>query len=143
MEESDYYYESKQKAIDQCLFLNFSHRVEGKRFGVVKFVTGGYGVTRILLNNEEQRQLKFERLPQNYVKMEYTHIQSIREDIDPLDHWEGICGTFSTLDGEYLRFLLHYNVPLEKLIRYELSARGYDRDHKWCGFEKARAIWLE
>jgi len=143
MEENDYYFESKQKAIDQCLYLNFSHRVEAKRFGVVKFVTRDYGVTPILLDNEEQLSLSFQKLPQDHSKMDYIHIQSIREDGDPLDHWEGICGIFSTLDGEYLRFLLHYKIPLEKLIRYELAIRGYDRDHKWCGFEKARAIWLE
>jgi len=143
MEKNDFYYESKQKAIDQALWLNFSHRVENKRFGVVKFVTGDYGVTPILLHNEEQRKLQFEKLPQGYTDMDYTNIQHIREDQDPLNHWEGLYGAFATLDGEYLRFLLHYNIPLEKLIRYELAARGYDRDHKWCGFDKARAIWLE
>jgi len=29
------------------------------------------------------------------------------------------------------------------LIRYELAARGYDKDHKWVGFEKAEEVWLE
>jgi len=142
MEPSDFYYENKQKAIDQCMWLNFSYRVEGKRFGVVKFVTGGYGVTPYLPETP-RRKLKFEKLPQDYEDWEYTHIQSIREDAEPLDHWEGICGTFATLDGEYLRFLLYYKIPLEKLIRYELACRGYDRDHQWCGFDKAKAIWLE
>jgi len=143
MVENDFYFESKQKAIDQCLWLNFSHRVEGKQFGVVKFVTGDYGVTPILLDNEEQRKLHFVKLPQGYDQWNYSHIQYIQEDQERLDHWESICGTFATLDGEYLRFLLHYYVPLEKLIRYELARRGYDREHRWCGFEKARAIWLE
>ncbi|MFC4634637.1 hypothetical protein ACFO3O_12000 [Dokdonia ponticola] len=39
--------------------------------------------------------------------------------------------------------ILAYDIPLEKLIRYSLSARGYDKDHKWVGFNKAKDIWLE
>ena len=142
MENSDHYYDSKQKAIDQCLYLNFSHRVEGKRFGVVKFVTGGYCVTPYIPETPG-RSLQFEKLPEGYADMDYTHISEIASDGEPLLHWEEIRGRLATLHGEHLRFILHYNVPLEKLIRYELASRGYDRDHKWCGFERARAIWLE
>lgn len=50
---------------------------------------------------------------------------------------------FSIADGEVLRFILALNIPLEKFIRYELAARGYDEDHKWVGFPQAKKIWLK
>lgn len=49
---------------------------------------------------------------------------------------------FSVQDGEILRFILKYQVPLERLIRFELAARGFDKDHIWGGLEKAEKIWL-
>jgi hypothetical protein len=50
---------------------------------------------------------------------------------------------FSIANGELLRFILAYNIPLEKLIRYSLSARGYDKNQHWVGFNKAKEIWLQ
>ncbi|GGG24911.1 hypothetical protein GCM10011344_26950 [Dokdonia pacifica] len=52
-------------------------------------------------------------------------------------------GTFGTLNGELLRFILVNNIPLEKPIRYSLSARGYDKEMKWVGFNNAKEIWLK
>lgn len=67
----------------------------------------------------------------------------MRMDKEPLPHLSEIIGTFSVMDGELLRFILHAKIPLEKLIRYELAMRGHDKNHRWCGFEKAEEIWLE
>ena len=75
--------------------------------------------------------------------MTYKHIASIGMDEDPLKHWEEIRRMVSVVDGEILRFVLAKNVPLEKLIRFELACRGYDKDHKWVGFEKAQKVWLK
>ena len=49
----------------------------------------------------------------------------------------------SEMDGEILRFILKYKMPIERFIRYELASRGYDENHQWVGFEKAKAIWLQ
>jgi hypothetical protein len=49
----------------------------------------------------------------------------------------------STSDDEILRFILENKIPLDRIIRHELALRGYDKDHRWCGFDKARFIWLE
>ena len=64
-------------------------------------------------------------------------------DNDPLPHWENIIGMISVMDGEVLRYLLHSKLPIEKLIRFELAGRGYDENHRWCGFDKANDIWLK
>ena len=82
-------------------------------------------------------------LPKDYSQMNYTQIRYIRMDDNPLPHWEELIGFFATMDGELLRFMLHAKIPLEKLIRYELAIRGFDKNHIWCGFEKAENIWLK
>jgi len=41
------------------------------------------------------------------------------------------------------RFILHYGIPLERFIRYELACRGHNKEHQWCGYEKAKEIWLK
>jgi len=80
------------------------------------------------------------------LRFDYYHLLDIRfitMDEDPLMHWEEIKGLFSSMHGEVLRFILAYQVPLEKLIRFELAARGHDENHNWCGFDKAEEIWLK
>ena len=69
--------------------------------------------------------------------------QGIFADRNPLWFWEELKGMFSTANGELLRYILAYDIPLEKLIRYSLSARGYDKEMQWVGFNKAKEIWLE
>ena len=84
-----------------------------------------------------------ETLPTDYSEMAYIDIQHIRMDNDPLPHWEEIAGMISVAHGETLRFILSANIPLERFIRYELASRGYDKDFRWVGFEKAGKIWLQ
>ncbi len=75
--------------------------------------------------------------------MTYEHIVTIGMDRDPLRHWEEIRGMFTTMEGDLLRFIIEKKIPWEKIIRYELACRRHDKDHKWCGFEKAKEIWLK
>ncbi len=131
---------NKQKALDDVLWLNFEFRTSGDSFGAVK------SKDDYLVTNKKHRSLSnrtFEVLPKDYSNMDYEHIQQIASDEDPLLHWEEIRGMFSVLDGEILRYILHVKIPLEKFIRHELASRGFDKDHKWCGFEKAEEIWLK
>ena len=109
--------------------------------GVIESTGDGY-----IIVHPEHSTFKgeaFEKLPTDYGDMSYKHIASIRMDEDPLKHWEEIRGMVSVIKGELLRFILEKNIPLNKLIRYELACRGYDKDHKWCGFEKAKEVWLK
>jgi len=78
----------------------------------------------------------------DYSNMSYEDIGRIAQEFDPLPFWEKIRGMVALIDGETLRYILYAQIPLEKFIRFELAARGFDEKHRWCGFEKAEEIWL-
>ena len=143
MKEDDYLdvFESKQRAIDHCLWLNFKYRIAQIRFGVIPHPNRMWAVCEEATANEIGTQF-LDILPQDYSEMSYDDIRHIRMDKNVLFHWEHIIGMFSVADGEILRYILHAKIPLEKLIRHELAGRGYDENHRWCGFEKAQEIWL-
>lgn len=133
-------FHDRQKAIDQAMWLSFVHRTKGWTFGVVQSVEGGWFVTERTHPSFDESD--FTSLPKDCANMDYNHIKRIGMDTEPLEHWEEIKGMFSVANGETLRFILHNSVPLERIIRFELAARGYDKDHRWVGFEKAKEIWL-
>lgn len=134
-------HEDEHKACDQAIWLNFEHRLTHQRFGAIKGSTGKFYV--VSRDHPSFYGEKFKKLPKSYRKLSYSHIQEIAMDHDPLPFWETIRGMVSTVDGETLRFILRYQIPLEKFICFELAARGYDIDNRWCGFEKAKEIWLK
>lgn len=130
-----------QKALDEVLWINFRHRTTDYRVGVIESTSGGYIIAHPDHSTFEGGH--FEELPSDYSDMTYKHIASIGMDEEPLKHWEEIRGMFSNIEGELLRFTIEKKIPLEKIIRYELACRGYDKDHKYCGFDKAKEVWLE
>ena len=132
---------NKEKAIDFAVWKNFKHRVDGKRFGVIQSVEGDF----LIVSPDHPTFIgeAFETLPDHYADMDYKHIRNIGMDVDPLHHFAEIKGSIATLDGEILRFILKYKIPLKKLIRYELACRGYNENHQWVGFDKAEDIWLK
>lgn len=136
------FFDSKVKAIDHCKWLNFKYRIAKIRFGVIHGPDNNWAVL------EEATALELEMpfldiLPKDYSEMSYKHLDSIRQDKDPLPHWESITGMLAVMDGEILRFVLKNQVPIDRLIRHELALRGFDENHRWCGFNKAREIWLK
>lgn len=132
---------SRQKALDQAVWLNFENRLRNNRFGAIQGVAGQYLI--MPTDHPSFEGEAFETLPDSYKSMDYEQIQGIAMDPEPLPFWESILGMFSTIDDEVLRFILRYHVPLSTFIRFELAARGYDRDNRFCGFEQARKIWFE
>jgi hypothetical protein len=132
-------HESLQRAIDIALWMTFKYRMQNRNYVIIQDKkTKQYQV----VTKERRRKGSYIATPADYSQMSYAHIQAIRSEFEPLDHWEEIVGLFCATHGEILRFILHYQVPLEKIIRYELASRGYDKNHQWIGFDKARAIWL-
>lgn len=130
---------SKQRAIDYALWMNFKMPNEPP-YGVVESSEGVHLVVSSKhLSFEED---EFEELPESHENMDYRHIRSIFIAKDPLDHWVQVIGMLQVQSNEVLRFILHSNVPLEKFIRFELALSGHDENGKWCGFEKAKEIWL-
>lgn len=135
-------FDSKQKAIDHCIWLNFKYRIAKIRFGVIDGPDNDWAVVEEATANEMETSF-LDNLPKDHSAMSYTQIRHIRMDREPLPHWESVIGLFSTVDGELLRYLLHAKIPIEKFIRFELASRGYDENHRWVGFDRAGEIWLK
>jgi len=131
-----------QKAIDLALWLNFIGQRENRSFKVVQLPNNQYSVEQILeptkVNNSPSIPLI-----DSYQSISYSQILDLKKQEDPLAHWEEIIGLFSSANGSLLRFILHYKIPLERLIRVELASRGYDANYNWLGFEKAKQHWFE
>ena len=132
MKNDNYFdlFDNKKKAIDHCIWLNFKYRISGIRFGVLHRPENNWAVCEEATAQEMEMEF-LDILPKDYSEMTYDDIRHIKMQYDPLRHWEDLTGTFSVMDGELLRFLLHAKIPLEKLIRHELAGRGYDENHRW------------
>lgn len=132
---------NEQKAIDDATYRNFLVR----RREIAPFYAVAYHSSMNLMVTDDiletMDNVVIHQLPEDYSKMDYDHIDALAKDSDPLDHWAEIRGAFSTMDGEVLRFILAMDIPLNKFIRQELAARGYDENHTWVGFENAKKIW--
>jgi hypothetical protein len=134
-------FDDQQKAIDHAMWLNFKYRIAGIVFGVIPGRKNDWAVCEEAVAKEIELSF-FDLLPKDYSTMSYKHLDDIRRDKEPLPHWESIIGMVSVTDGEILRYILKNKIPLDKIIRHELALRGYDENHRWCGFDKAREIWL-
>jgi len=136
------FFPTEQKAIDYALWLNFKYRLAPSiTFGVIHGPEDNWAVLETITAKEMETSF-LDNLPRDYTELSYKEIKTLAEDNAPHPQWEMIRGLFSTVDGELLRFILHHKVPLEKFIRYELASRGHDKDHRWCGYDKACEIWL-
>jgi hypothetical protein len=134
-------FDSQEKAIHHCLWLNFKYRIAQIKFGVIHGPDNNWAVLEELTAKEVEMPF-LDILPKNYAAMSYDEIRHMRMDKEPLPHLEALMSHFSTMDGEILRYILYAKIPLEKLIRFELADRGFDENHRWVGFEKANEIWL-
>ena len=135
-------FDNQQKAIDHAMWLNFKYRIAGIVFGVIHGPEDNWAVCEQATADEMGIPF-LNILPKDYLELSYKQLDSIRRSQEPLPFWEAIVGMISTADGEVLRFILENKIPLDKLIRHELVLRGFDKNHSWCGFDKAREIWLE
>ncbi len=144
MKKDDYLdmFDNEQKAIDHAMWLNFKYRIAKIKFGVVHGPDDNWAVCEETTSQEIEIPF-LDILPEDYSQISYDDIRHIRMDNNPLPYWEELFGMFSTADGEILRYILHTKIPLEKLIRHELAGRGFDENHRWCGFDKANKIWLK
>jgi len=136
----DVFYD-KEKAMRQALWLSFKNRITKTEFGVVRYKNNTWAV--IESEVADSVGFPFEKMSRDYSDISYDIIRDIKMDEEPLQHLEELLGVFSVMDGELLRYILHAKIPLEKLIRYELAIRGFDKNHVWCGFEKAEDVWLK
>jgi hypothetical protein len=135
-------FEKQQKAIEHAIWLNFKYRIAAIRFGVLQDLNGNWAVCE-QATADEMKMSFLDILPKDLSELTYKHLDSIRQDKEPLPFWSSIVGMVSNIDGEILRFILENKIPLDKIVRHELALRGYDQNHRWCGFDRAREIWLK
>lgn len=122
-------FDSQEKAIHHCIWLNFKYRIAKITFGIINGPDNNFAVVEEATAKEMEMSF-LDILPKDYTEMSYDAIRHMRMDKEPLPHWEEINGMLSTMDGEILRFLIHSKIPLEKLIRFELAGRGFDKNHR-------------
>ncbi|MDO5969304.1 hypothetical protein Q4Q35_05750 [Flavivirga aquimarina] len=135
-------FDDKQKAIDHAIWLNFKYSIAGIVFGVINGTERNFVVCEEATANEMGISF-LDIVPKNYSKISYKKLDAIRQDKEPLPHWESIIGMVSVMDGEILRFIFKNKIPLDRIIRHELALRGFDENYRWCGFDTARGIWLK
>ncbi|KGL59145.1 hypothetical protein PHEL85_3419 [Polaribacter sp. Hel1_85] len=123
------------------MWLNFKYRIAGIIFGVIPGTKRNFAVCeQATLDDIENSFLDI--LPQDYSELSYRKLDAIRQDEESLPYWESIIGMVTTMDGEILRYILENKIPLDRIICHELVLRGFDKNHRWCGFDKAREIWV-
>lgn len=135
-------FSTQEKAIDHAMWLNFKYRIAGIVFGVIHGPDNNWAVCEEA-TAKEMEMIFLDILPKDYVELSYRQLDYIGMDDNPLPHWEKLRGIISVVDGEILRYILYNKIPIDRLIRHELALRGYDKNHRWCGFEKAREIWCK
>ena len=135
-------FDSQEKAIQHAIWLNFKYRIAKIKFGVIHGSDNNWAVLEQATSNEIGMPF-LDVIPKDCSNLSYDKIRHIKMDRNPLPHLEELIGLFSTVDGELLRFIIHSKLPLEKLVRHELASRGFDENHRWCGFENAEEFWLK
>lgn len=134
-------FDDQQKAIDHAMWLNFKYRIAGIVFGVIHGPEDNWAVCE-QVTADEMEMTFLDILPKDYSTISYKQLDAIRQDEEPLPFWSALVGLISTADGEILRFILENKIPLDKFIRHELALRGFDKNHRWCGFDRAREVWM-
>lgn len=135
-------FDSQEKAIHHCLWFNFKYRIAGICFGIIDGPDNNFAVCE-QATADEMDMTFLDILPKNHSQLSYKQLDVIRQDQEPLPFWESIVGIVSIVDGEILRYILENEIPLNKIMRHELALRGFDKNHRWCGFNNARKIWLK
>jgi len=135
------FYSNLDKARDRALWLEFEHRNIPKHFVVFDGPEDNYAVADLQTAEEMEITHQYYSLPENYQHWTYGDLKGIAGDPEMLEHWENLLGKFSVMEGELLKFILKYQLPLEKIIRHELGCRGFDADNRWIGFTESEKVW--
>lgn len=136
------YYSTLDKAVDRAVWLQFKHRITNEKFVVYQDSNNDYIVSDLKTVKEMESTPYCYPLVESYTDLSYERLNSLIKDEKMLKHWEELLGKFSVMEGELLRFIIQYQIPVDKIIRHELGTRGFDQNQQWVGFEESREIWL-
>ncbi|NMR34931.1 hypothetical protein HIO71_12115 [Chryseobacterium aquaticum] len=137
------FYSTLDKARDRALWLEFEHRDIPKHFVVFDGPENNFAVADLQTTEEMEITHHYYSLPENYQHWTYGDLKGIAGDPEMLSHFEELLGKFSVMEGDLLKFILKYQVPLDKIIRYELGCRGFDADNRWIGFTESEKVWQQ
>ena len=137
------FYDQLDKAIDRAVWLQFEHRNTKRKFVVYDGPEDNFAVSDLQTAVEMEMDSHFYSLPDSYFNLSHERLDAIAKDTDMLQHWEELLGKFSVMEGELLRFIIRFQIPVEKLICHELSSRGFDQNNQWVGFEASKKIWQQ
>ena len=135
------FYDQLDKAIDRAVWLQFEHRNSKRKFVVYDGPKDNFAVSDLQTAEEMEMDSHFYSLPDSYFNLSHKRLEAITKDTDMLQHWEELLGKFSVMEGELLRFIIRFQIPVEKLICHELSNRGVDQNNQWVGVEASKKIW--
>ena len=134
------FYSNLDKARDRALWLEFEHRNIPKHFVVFDGPENNFAVADLQTAEGMEITNQYYSLPENYQHLSYGDLKGIAGDPEMLSHFEELLGKFSVMEGNLLKFILKYQLPLEKIIRHELGCRGFD-DNNWVGFDESEKCW--
>ena len=137
------FYSTLDKARDRALWLEFEYRNIPKHFMVFDGPENNFAVADLQTAEEMEITHHYYSLPENYQHLSYGDLKGISGDPEMLEHWENILGKFSVMEGELLRFILKYQIPIDKIIRHELGCRGFDHNNQWIGFNESEKLWQQ
>jgi hypothetical protein len=126
-------------AQDLCLYLNIVETDIQDEYVVVHGPEDNFVV--MFLSEAQRHEFEILETKNDYSDFDFEYLESIRQDEEPLSHFEEIIGRFSTLQTHILLFILKSQLPLGLVIQQELASRGVDENGKWIGFVKSREIW--
>jgi len=135
------FYSDLNNAIDRAVWLQFQHRNQSRYFVVYDGPEDNFVVSDLQTAQEMELDNYFYPLADSYKNLSYERLQAIAKESYILEHWEKLIGKFSVMEAELLRFILQYEIPVEKLIRHELANRGFDHNGQWIGFEASKEFW--
>lgn len=135
------FYDDLDKSRDRALWLEFEHRNVQKQFVVIDGPEDNFAVSDLQTAEEMEMIHQYYSLPETYEHLSYKDLEIIAKDTEMLPHWEELLGKFAVMEGELLRFILQYKIPLEKIICNELANRGFDENNQWIGFDEAKKLW--
>lgn len=135
------FYDELNNAIDRAVWLQFQYRNQERNFVVYDGPEDNFVVSDLLTAQEMELDNHFYPLPDNYKNLSYERLEAIAKESYILEHWENLLGKFSVMEAELLRFMVLYQIPVEKLIRHQLANRGFDHNNHWVGFENSKEIW--
>lgn len=137
------FYDDFDKAIDRAAWLQFQCREAGTKFVVYDGPNEDFAVSDLQTADDMEMVARSYSIVGSYNDLSYEQLEAISKDSEPLEHWEELLGRFSVMEGEILRFILQYKIPVEKIIRHELGNRGFDHNNKWVGFEASKELWKD